>query len=197
MRAPLLLAGLALLAACKPPPTDAGLSRELPEAEPTYPPDPLPSPETEGAIWANSSEPGRIIYGIPGEPALIALDCLVGARIRIARLSPADEGAGAMLALVGNGAIGRISLDASARGRAFIWQGELAADAFELEPLAGPRQITATLPGAGMVTINPSAVPMQFLSRCREGAGGLKPGEEQTQAQAQHPPQGAGVQTGS
>lgn len=168
MRALLLLAGLAALAACKPPPTDAGLDRELPEPEPSYASEPLPSPATEGAIWAQSSEAGRIIYGIPGEPALLALDCLEDTRIRIARLSPADEGAGVMLALVGNGAIGRIPLDATEAGKRLIWQGEIAADAFELEPLAGPRQVTATVPGAGMVTLNPSPLPMQFLRACRE-----------------------------
>lgn len=168
MRSAGLLAGLAMLAACKPPPTDMGLDRELPAAEPSYAPDPLPSPETEGAVWAASeSAEGRIVYGIPGQSALMALDCLDAERVRITRLSPADEGAGVMLALVGNGAIGRIPLDASAHGKRFVWQGEVLADAFELEPFAGPRQVTATVPGAGMITLNPSSLPQEFLEACR------------------------------
>ncbi|MEE4153639.1 MAG: hypothetical protein V2I27_05725 [Erythrobacter sp.] len=173
MRHAALLAGLVLFSACKPPPTDAGLDRELPAPEPAYAPEPLPSPETQGAVWAASeSAERRIVYGIPGQSALMAMDCLEESRVRITRLSPADEGAGVMLALVGNGAIGRIPLDAREHGTRFVWKGEIAADAFELEPFAGPRQITATVPGAGMITLNPSPIPQEFLEACRPPSGG-------------------------
>ncbi len=167
---PALIALLALTA-CKPPPADADMARELPEAAPTYASEPLPSPKTEGAVWAVSAkDKNRIVYGVPGDPALMALSCLSDERLprfQITRMSPADEGAGAMLAFVGNGHIGRLEVDATEVRGQTIWQGEtLAADA-ALEPLAGPRQLTATIPGAGMVTLNPSALPMEFLQNCR------------------------------
>ncbi|MEO1490194.1 MAG: hypothetical protein AAFR88_12280 [Pseudomonadota bacterium] len=166
--------GLAGLAACKPPPTDAGLDRELPEAEPAYASDPLPSPDTEGAMWARSSEGGRIIYGVPGEPAIMALECVdtpaASPAIRITRLSPADEGAGALLAMVGNGAIARVPVDAVEQSGRFVWQGEMQADSFLIEPLTGPRALTVTVPGAGMVTLNPSAQPARFVQECRSRA---------------------------
>lgn len=161
------------LAACKPPPTDADMLREMPEAEPTFASDPLPSPETEGALWAPSpQDAARIIYGIPGEPALLALDCLnesAPPRLRITRIAPADEGAGALLALVGNGHIGRIAVDASDVGGRNVWRGEALAADLVWEPLKGPRSLTITVPGAGMVTVNPSALPSRFVEACRFG----------------------------
>ncbi len=180
MKSAVLLAGIAVCAACKPPPTDAGLGRGSSAPEPNYATVPLPSPESDGAVWAQSNAAGRIIYGIPGKSALMALECLDDQRLRVTRLSPADEGAGVMLALVGNGAIGRIPLDAAAHGTRFVWQGEAALDAFELEPFAGPRQITATVPGAGMITLNPSPVPLQFLEACRAASPQPQPKPDAT-----------------
>ncbi|MEM9501211.1 MAG: hypothetical protein AAF941_05140 [Pseudomonadota bacterium] len=165
-----LIAGTFLLAACKPPATDADLDRPLPEAEPTFASAPLPSPDTKGAVWAQSAEPQRIIYGIPGEEQLMALACVgdeKNRKLRITRNSPADEGAGAFLALVGNGHIGRLEVDATEVSGRSIWLGEIAAEDNDWEPLAGPRQLTATIPGAGMVTLNPSPLPMQLVAQCR------------------------------
>lgn len=168
---PLIALPLVALAACKPPPTDAGLDREVPQAAPTFASDPLPSPDTEGAIWAPSTEAQRIIYGVPGQPALIALACIErdgqSEALRITRISPADEGAGALLALIGNGAIGRIEVDATKQGNGFVWQGELPAADTRWEPLNGPRGATATVPGAGMVTLNASRLPEDLLRECR------------------------------
>lgn len=165
------LAVLAILAACKPPPTDAGLDRDLPEAAPSYASEPIPSPDTEGAVWrASTQNADRVVYGVPGSPALMALTCLTDGglpRLRITRHSTADKNAGALLALVGNGHIGRIEVDATDIGGNTIWQGETLAADDDLEPLAGPRSLTATIPGAGMVTLNASALPMQLLASCR------------------------------
>jgi hypothetical protein len=166
-----------LVTACKPPPTDADMNRDMPQAAPTFASAPLPSPETEGAMWARASNQSggqngpRLIYGIPGSPALIALECTGDegelAALQITRLSPADEGAGALLALVGNGHIGRIEVaQTEVTGRP-VWQGSAPAANIVWEPLAGPRQLTVTVPGAGMVTMNPSALPAQLIESCR------------------------------
>ncbi len=168
------IALFSLLAACKPPPTDADLARDMPAAAPSFASDPLPSPETEGAVWALSPQAERrIIYGVPGEPALIALECIEDTgelpSLQITRLSPADEGAGALLALVGNGHIGRIAVDARDVGGRDFWQGDLQAAATQWEPLTGPRQLTVTVPGAGMVTVNPSTIPGELIEACRTG----------------------------
>ena len=168
----LLVVSILALAACKPPPTDADMARDMPEAAPTFASDPLPSPETEGAMWAPSQQDeARLIYGIPGEPALVALECLdadsTAPTLQITRLSPADEDAGALLALVGNGHIGRMEVDAEEVNGRIVWRGELLASDTAWEPLTGPRQLTLTVPGAGMVTLNPSEVPAAFVGQCR------------------------------
>ena len=69
------LAGLALLAACKPPAADGYVERvDLAQAGP-FASEPLPSPDTTGALWAASDTPGRILFGLPGKPPLVALAC--------------------------------------------------------------------------------------------------------------------------
>ena len=173
MRA-LVLTGILALAACKPPPTDADILRDMPEAEPTFASEPMPSPDTEGAMWVPSPlDEARIIYGIPGQPALVALECLRDespvARLRITRLAAADEGAGALLAMVGNGHIGRVAVDATEVGGRNVWRGEALASDLVWEPLGGPRALTLTVPGAGMVEINPSTLPGRFVEACRTG----------------------------
>lgn len=130
---------------------------------------PLPSPDTTGAVWAvsqNAEE--RLIYGVPSEPALMALEC-TNRSIRITRNSPADEGAGAMLALVGNGHIGRLPVDATmVNGRSF-WVGSEPAMSDVWEPLAGSRELIATVPGAGTVELHPSPLPRALIEACMAG----------------------------
>lgn len=167
-----LAAGM-LTAGCKPPPTDNEAARAATIVNLQAPSAPNPSPDTTGAVWSISARHDRrIIYGIPGQPVLLALECLAAsdtdpARIRISRYAPADKGAGALLALIGNGAIGRIEVDATKQGQRQIWQGEAEASYGGWEALAGPREITATVPGAGLVRLNPSPLPMAFLDGCR------------------------------
>lgn len=159
---------------CKPPPTDSDTARAATIVNLQAPSAPQPSPDTAGAVWRVSErQEGRIVYGRPGEPALLALECLTGdagnasATIRFARYAPADRGAGALLALIGNGAIGRLEVDALREGQRQFWQAEAPADHPGWEPLNGPREATATVPGAGLVRLNPSPLPMEFLAGCR------------------------------
>ena len=169
----MVLAALAL-PACKPPPTDAAVERAaiLPAAG--GPSAPLASPDTTNAVWAQSGQgqdrPMRLVYGVPGQPVLVALECIDAAspdaRLRITRHAQADTGAGALLALIGNGAIGRIPVDATEAGGRVLWQGEIAAIDPVWEPLAGPREMTVTVPGAGLVRINPGEQPWELLTQC-------------------------------
>ncbi len=172
MRLTFALAAVAALTACKPPPTDADMAREMPQDTPTGPSEPIDSPDTEGAIWAASATPWRIIYGIPGEPPLVALACQdegPETTLKVTRFAPADEGSGAILAFVGNGHIGRMKVDASKVNGAFVWQGEDPASDNDWEPLTGLRELTLTVPGAGMVTLNPSQLVRDLVVGCRGG----------------------------
>ena len=167
----LALASLLALAACKPPPTDeAGARGKLAEA-PDAPSEPLPSPDTTNAIWAPSATSGRILFGNPGERPLLALDCLdepEGApKLRFTRFAPADPGAGAFMAVVGNFHVLRMPVDSTEIGTNRVWQGEIAADDADLEALTGRREFTLTIPGAGMLTIQPDDAPRSLIAACR------------------------------
>lgn len=166
-----MVAGTLALAACKPPPTDASMARAASLPAPEGPSEPLPSPDTTGAVWAASGGSLRLVYGIPGEPVLVALECLGAAtpeaRLRITRHAPADQGAGALLALVGKEAIARLPVDAAAIGGQTLWQGEAPALAAGWDAFTGPREATITVPGAGLVTLNPSPLPMALVETCR------------------------------
>lgn len=174
-----LLTSLALvsaLAGCNPPPSDAAaaqVSLLTPSAGPSAP---LPSPDTAEAIWAQSAgasaRADRLVYGVPGQPVLVSLECLgagtPGAQMRIIRQAPADRGAGALLALIGNRIIARIAVDATPQGGKVVWQGEAAATLPGWDALAGTREATITVPGAGLVRLNPSPLPVELVKACRE-----------------------------
>lgn len=160
------------LAACKPPPTDADMLRDMPEAAPSFASAPLPSPNVQGAKWALSQRrDGKIIYGVPNESSLLALECETQGNptIRITRYSPADEGAGALLAMVGNGHIGRIAVDANKVSGGIYWEGTDPANSDGWEPIAGPRELIATVPGGGTVELHASPIPGAMIEACRNG----------------------------
>ena len=173
-----LLTGLVLaapLSGCKPPPSDAAVARVSLLSGARGPSEPLASPDTTRALWAPSAPAKggalRLVYGVPGQPVLLAVECVdpasPDARLRITRHAPADAGAGALLALVGNGAIGRIAVDAASDGGRRLWRGEAPAAHPAWEALNGVREATATVPGAGLVRLNASPLPMELITACR------------------------------
>ena len=169
-----LIAGMALVGTvvgCRPPPTDAAMARvELGQAG-AGPSVPLPSPGTIGAIWAQSSQPMRLVYGVPGQPVLVSLECrraaTPAASIQITRYAPADEGAGALLALIGNRMVARVAVDATMRSGKRVWQGKAPASLPAWDALADPVDATVTVPGAGLVRLNPSPLPVEMVKACR------------------------------
>ncbi len=173
-----LLAGLALMGAlagalsgCKPPPTDAAMARVSLRPAAGGPSEPLPSPDTTDALWASTANPLRLVYGVPGQPVLVALECLApaspNARLRITRHAPADDGAGALLALIGRGAIGRFPVDATDVGGRMLWQGDVPALAQGWDAFKTTNEATVTVAGAGLVRLNPSPLPFQLVEACR------------------------------
>lgn len=160
---------LLALASCKPPAADDYVARVGLEAQ-SGPSEPLQSPDTEDAQWVVSREPGRIIYGNPGEAPLLALVCVEGAggaQIAFERIVAADPDAKAILALIGNSHVTRLFVDAEKTGDDWRWRGATHADNPALEVLTGPRQVEATVPGAGSVILNPSSLPRELINRCR------------------------------
>lgn len=171
MRSAILLLPLLALAACKPPPTDDATSRGLRVELNRGPSEPIDSPDSSNAIWTESKTQGRLIYGNPGEAPMVALACIETEghpALRFTRYAPADKGAGAFLALIGNAHVTRIPVDATQFGESFLWEGSLPAGDPDWEVLTGRREVTATIPGAGMVTLNPSEKPAVLIENCRE-----------------------------
>ena len=173
LAAPMLVGVLAAgLAGCKPPPTDSAVARvSLVAPTKGAPSEPIASPDTTGAVWARTGNALRLVYGIPGKPVLLALECLkpgtLGAQLRITRHAPADEGAAALLALIGNGWIGRFPVDATPVAGKSLWQGDAPANAREWSALKPERDASVTVPGAGLVRLNPSPLPMTLITACR------------------------------
>lgn len=169
----LLFSLVFLAAACKPPASEDYVARVgLQERE--APSDPIDSPDTQGALWAPSATERRILYGIPGEAPLMTLECHSGSgepRIVFIRNAKADPDAEAVLALIGNGHVSRLWIDATRDGRRWLWRGETAAGDPALEVFTGPNRIEATVPGAGSVILNPSGLPGRLINECRAQAG--------------------------
>lgn len=177
MRTAALLPLLAL-AACKPPAADDYVARigvggrEEPSA-------PIASPDTKGAVWAPSpGKPQRLVYGKPGERVLFALECggaPAAPDITYTRFARADPHAKAILALIGNGHVSRLKIDATREGASWLWKGSEPATSVEFEGLTGGRQVEATVPGAGSLILNPSPLPGELILRCRQQAPPAEP----------------------
>jgi len=167
----LALAATAAMTACKPAASEEYLARvDLTQAT-GIAMQPMQSPDTADAVWAEGKSAERILFGTPGEVPHLALACETtptGAQqIRFIRFAAADPQAKALFALVGNGHIARIPVDATWNGRAWLWEGTVPADDPDLEVLTGKRTITATLPGAGQLDLNPSPRPGLLIAECR------------------------------
>lgn len=165
---------LVALAACKPAASDDYLQRvNLAEAKGTASA-PLLSPDVTNAVWAESASAQRFLYGIPGQAPFLALACEQSSsgepQISFTRFARADPGAKALFALIGNGHIARLPVEAKWNGRAWLWEGTAAADEPGLEVLTGRRDVAATLPGAGRLELNASPLPARLIDECRSPA---------------------------
>lgn len=161
------LLALTLLWGCKPPASDDYLQRTEPQPERDAPSAPIGSPDTQGALWAPGTQPMRLIYGQPGKHPLLSLECDAGTLI-YTRYVRADAHAKAVLALIGNGHVERLWIDAHENGDAWLWRGTISSADPRLEVLTGPNAIEATVPGAGSVTLNPSRMPGELIRACRQ-----------------------------
>ena len=160
-----LLCATLILTACKPPASEDYIARDDPGDERVAPRAPVDSPDTEGAAWAFSPQSGRLLFGRPGEAPFFSLACDEGMLV-YTRYVAADAGAKAVLALIGNGHVERLWIDAEQQGEAWLWRGRIPADDQRLEVLTGPRRVEATVPGAGSLILNPSSKPGEFITRC-------------------------------
>lgn len=157
------------LAACSPSAAD-NIAPSEPAAQQAAAEPPLPSPDVTGAVWQPATTPHRILYGKPGQPALIALACEQNGpqpHLRLTRFAPAPEGGKAVFAVDGNGYIARWKADAAKAENGYNWQSIVGLEEYKLNALLGPRSIEATVPGTGTVIINQNELPRQLIEQCR------------------------------
>jgi hypothetical protein len=161
---------LLALAACKPPASDEYTERTRIAPRAATPSEPIRSPDTEGAVWAATDNADRLLYGKPGERPFFALECTGQGGLPLVaytRFAKADPHAKAILALIGNGHVSRLKIDATERGDVWRWEGAVEAEDPALDVLTGTRQVEATVPGAGSLILHPSALPGELVERCR------------------------------
>ena len=135
-------------------------------------PAPLPDSaplQPDGATWQPAG--ATLVFGLPGQHPLLSLSCehdrAGAASLRLVRTTRAENGAKALLALIGNGRIARLPLDAIQPGETGQWQGLLPAADPRLDVLRGSHEIEATLPGGGTLKLTGSGEPGRLLDACR------------------------------
>ncbi len=166
----ILAAICATLAGCQPPAADRYEGRDAPPDTASFASEPIASPDAEGALWAPSQTPLRLIYGQPGQHPLAAMECVMDGerpRLRITRFARADEGAQALMAIIGNGHKERFPVEAVNNGRAFLWEGGAPLASEKLDVLTGQRGVELTIPGAGTLALNASERPRDLIESCR------------------------------
>ena len=126
--------------------------------------------QPQGAAW--HAENNALHFGVPGQQDLLSLGCEHAADgtalLRITRLTRADDNAKALFALIGNGRIARLPLDALRAGDPGVWQGAIPASDDRLDVLKGGNSLEATLPGGGTLKLPASREPGRILTECRD-----------------------------
>ena len=173
-----LLALTLTLAACGPADPPPAARVELGAARPVQE-QPLPSPDTSGAMWQLDRSGLALRFGTPGTSALLTLACLrdgAAPRLALIRHAHAFPGQAAIFPVIGNGERSRFLADAARAGGRWQWRAEVPTSDPRLAVFEGEGPLLATLPGKGTLAIAGSPAPGAFVARCR--AGGRAPAAE-------------------
>lgn len=168
---PLLL--LALTACQQAAPDAAAVERIDLEAK-TEEPAPASAglPDAANADWELAADNKALRFANPAGEPLLSLACILPpdepARIRLTQHASAPPGAEALFALVGNGMVARVPMDARLNEDRWLWEGSLPAAAPKLDVLTGAREVIATMPGGGEIVLTPSPLPQRLISWCRQ-----------------------------
>ncbi len=131
-----------------------------------------PSPDTSRAGWTVSEDGQAIRFGNMDEPPFLTLACDVEAappEFVIIRHARAWPGQSALFPVLGNGMSSRFLVDAELSDGEWHWEGRLPADDPQLDVFSGTRDISATLPGRGMLELGGGRITGEFLEWCRAG----------------------------
>lgn len=136
-----------------------------------------PSPDVTDAGWKVSDNGKSLLFGKPSGAPYLTLACDLSSkaepRIDVIRHAQSEPGAKALFAVMGNGVTSRLYLDAKLLPQGWNWQGSYPAGSTEFEVFNGPRDIEATLPGAGTMKLPASPLPHEFIQWCRRSGDPL------------------------
>jgi hypothetical protein len=131
-------------------------------------------PSAANAGWELAPDNKSLRFANPAGEPLLSLACELPSgeapRMRFVQFAAAPPGAKALFALVGNGMVARIDMDARRDGDRWLWRGAMPADSFRLDVLTGDREVIATMPGGGEITLPASPLPRQLVEWCRQQA---------------------------
>lgn len=131
-----------------------------------------PSPDTTAAGWRVAEDGQAIHFGNMGEPPFLTLSCELDSsptEFVIIRHARAYPGQSALFPVLGNGISSRFLVDAKLADGEWHWEARLPVSDPQLEVFLGTRDITATLPGRGMLEIGGGRITGEFLEWCRAG----------------------------
>lgn len=136
------------------------------------------SPDSTGALWTTAANGLAIQFGKTPLAPYVSLACHLSSKqppqLTVIRHASSEPGAKALFAVLGNGIAARFKVDATlAKGEGWRWEETLPADAGQFDVFTGPRDIEATLPGAGMIRFPASGLPGEFVGWCRRGGKAL------------------------
>ena len=132
-----------------------------------------PKPDSADARWGVGTDGKGIHFGKPAATPLLSLTCQPGKdnaapQLTVIRHARSEPGAKALFAVLGNGIVSRLKVDAAlADKEGWRWEGHYPASAPELDVFTGPRDVDATLPGGGELHIGGSGLPREFIEWCR------------------------------
>lgn len=172
-RRPIAATLLLLVAACEPSQPDPAAVERI-DLDAPVEREPKPNgglPDAAGAGWEVAPDGRSLRYANPAGEPLLSLACLLPAdepaRIKLVQFAPAPPGARAMFAVVGNGMVARVMMDAELADNRWRWEGSVPADAPKLDVLTGDREIIATMPGGGEIEMAASPLPRELVNWCR------------------------------
>ena len=140
------------------------------------------SPDVTHAVWSAGSDSISARFGLPDETPMLTLACEMPTRtapmIHIVRNTPAEPGAKALFALLGNAMNARLAAETHAHDGSWRWESEVSALDPQLDVFMDGGAVEATVPGGGTLKLAASTEPARVISACRQH--GVAQATEQT-----------------
>lgn len=130
------------------------------------------SPDVTHAVWSAGTDSKSVGFGLPDEAPMLTLACEMPDKavptIHIIRNTPAEPGAKALFALLGNAMNARLAAETHAHDGTWRWESEVSALDPQLDVFMDGGAVEATVPGGGTLKLAASSEPGRVISACRQ-----------------------------